>query len=87
MQQIICSTGALIGRPNGRDYRLLKGCAENLRCDCYEFMMYDSWYGQADELTRFLKDLNLPILSDDLRLPTGYLSGSVKTTYSTPDRI
>lgn len=24
MNKILCSTGALIGRPNGRDYRLLK---------------------------------------------------------------
>ena len=61
VRQVLCSTGALIGRPNGRDYRLLSGCAENLRCDGYEFMMYDSWYGEADALARFLKELSLPI--------------------------
>lgn len=61
VHRVLCSTGALIGRPNGRDYRLLTGCAENLRCDGYEFMMYDSWYGQAEALARFLKDLALPI--------------------------
>ena len=44
MHRILCSTGALIGRPNGRDFRLLYGAADRLRCDGFEFMMYESWY-------------------------------------------
>lgn len=61
MHRVLCSTGALIGRPNGRDFRLLRGCAEKLRCDGFEFMMYDSWYPQAEELGRFLLKLGLNI--------------------------
>ena len=61
MRRVLCSTGALIGRPNGRNYRLLAGCRETLRCDGLEFMMYDSWYDQVEALARFLKDLGLPI--------------------------
>ena len=61
MHRILCSTGALIGRPNGRDYRLLSACGEKLRCDGFEFMLYDTWYEQVDALSRFLLSLRLPI--------------------------
>ena len=57
MHRILCSTGALIGMPNGRDYRLLSGCADRLTCDGYEFMMYASWYPQRDALVEFLRGL------------------------------
>ncbi len=59
--KILCSTGALIGRPNGRDFRLLTDLAPKLHCDGFEFMMYDSWYGQEEELVSFLRDLGLHI--------------------------
>ena len=58
MNRILCSTGALIGRPNGRDYRLLEECVRRLECDGFEFMMYSTWYDQADALTAFLKELS-----------------------------
>lgn len=44
MNEILCSTGALLGRPNGRDYRQLDRMAERLTCDGFEFMIYGSWY-------------------------------------------
>ena len=50
MQQIICSTGALIGRPNGRDYRLLKQFCPQLECDGFEFIMYGTWYNEVDAI-------------------------------------
>ncbi len=61
MPNILCSTGALIGRPNGRNYRLLSSCAEQLTCDGYEFMMYASWYDALPDLRAYLCDLSLPI--------------------------
>ena len=61
MHRILCSTGALIGRPNGRDWRLLSGCRDHLRFDGYEFMMYDTWYDQVDALSAFLASLALPV--------------------------
>ena len=61
MHQIFCSTGALIGRPNGRDYRLLRQFCPQLDCDGFEFILYNSWYDQIDDLTAFLKDLKLHI--------------------------
>ena len=61
MHQILCSTGALIGRPNGRDYRLLKQFQPQLDCDGFEFMLYSTWYDQIEELTAFLKTIHLHI--------------------------
>lgn len=61
MHRVICSTGALIGRPNGRDYRLIASCVDHLQCDAYEFMLYESWYDQLEQLAGFLKSLSLDI--------------------------
>ena len=61
MHQILCSTGALIGRPNGRDYRLLKQFCPQLECDGFEFMLYSTWYDQIEQLTTFLKSIQLHI--------------------------
>ena len=57
MNRILCSTGAVIGRPNGRDYRLLGECMEKLTCDGFEFMMYEDWHKDLRGLLGFLKDL------------------------------
>ena len=60
MNRILCSTGALIGRPNGRNFRLLGECAEKLDCDGFEFMMYDDWYGRIDEVAGYLLSISKP---------------------------
>lgn len=64
MSQILCSTGALVGPSNGRDYRLLKGLSEQLCCDGFEFMMYSAWYEETDKLVEGLFDmqLNIPVM-------------------------
>ena len=64
MPQILCSTGALIGRPNGRDYRLLKQFCPQLDCDGFEFILYTTWYDQLEALTAFLQSLrlNIPVM-------------------------
>lgn len=61
MHRILCSTGALIGRPNGRNFRLLENCVNDLRCDGYEFMMYNTWYDQEKEILGFLRRIKLPV--------------------------
>lgn len=61
MSEILCSTGALIGRPNGRDYRLLEPLSQQLTCDGFEFMMYSSWYEEVDELVSTLQAMKLHI--------------------------
>lgn len=61
MCKILCSTGALIGKPNNRDYRLLETLSKQLLCDGFEFMMYSSWYEEADEIIDLLKSIGLYI--------------------------
>ena len=64
MKKVFCSTGALIGRPNNRDYRLLKDLAGKLNCDGFEFMVYSSWYPEIDRLIETVKGfgLNIPVV-------------------------
>lgn len=51
---ILCSTGAIVSRMNGRDHRLILKYRPLLRCDGMEFMMYGSWYDRRDEIARDL---------------------------------
>lgn len=64
MNQILCSTGALLGRPNDRNYRLLSKMKEQLDCDGFEFMIYSSWYPEIEELIPAVKalGLNIPVI-------------------------
>ena len=77
MSQILCSTGALIGKPNNRDYTLLKGLAGKLECDGFEFMMYESWYEQVDKLVAVLKEfsLHIPVMHCEKHIGEAISSG------------
>lgn len=57
MNNILCSTGALIGRPNGRNYKLLKEFSKRLTCDGFEFMMYSVWYDNFEEIICYLQEM------------------------------
>ncbi len=83
MYKILCSTGALIGRPNNRDYRLLKDLSCQLSCDGFEFMMYDTWYDEADKLTEFLKSLNLitPVMHCEKHIGEALSQGKFNEAY------
>ena len=61
MNRILCSTGAIIGRPNGRDITLLSKCRERLECDGYEFLMYDTWYEKIDEIRNVVLAVSAPV--------------------------
>lgn len=61
MNKVYCSTGAVIGRPNGRDITLLNKCKDRLNCDGYEFLMYDTWYTELDKIRGFMSTFNKPI--------------------------
>ncbi len=70
MNQVLCSTGAIIGRPNGRNHKLIEKFAENLQCDGFEFMMYSTWYDKAEEIVADLNrmSLNFPVMHCDKRI-------------------
>ena len=59
--KILCSTGALVGRPNGRDFRLFQRYVPMLDCDGIEFILYDSWYPETEAITEVLKSLHKDI--------------------------
>lgn len=53
--KLLCSTGAVIGLANGRNYKLLREIGSHIDCDGFEFMMYSTWYEEAEEIIRELK--------------------------------
>ena len=75
MGKVLCSTGALLGMPNGRNWRLLKDCAKYLNCDGYELMFYDTWYPERDAIIQYLENLGLPIDSWHCEKNVGALLG------------
>ena len=67
---ILPSTGAFIGRVNGRDHRPLLSVIDTITADAYEFMMYESFYGREDAvLSDFLATgLSFPVLHVEKRI-------------------
>lgn len=65
MSRILCSTGAIIGKPSADNFALLKRLSTELTCDGFEFIiefhMYEAGYEDAEEQKRLLKELNLCI--------------------------
>ncbi len=70
MAKILCSTGALLGRPNGRDYRLLKEYKNELSFDGYELMVYSTWYPELPDFLNFIGSLglNIPVIHCEKRI-------------------
>ncbi len=64
MADILCSTGALLGRPNGGNYRLLSDHSARLCFDGFELMVFSRWYPELTEFLIFMDSLglNIPVL-------------------------
>ena len=80
MNQILCSSGAFLGKANQNDFRLMKQYAELLRCDGFELMIGKSWYPQMDEMIETVKSygLNIPVIHANKALGE-YLCGMNRT--------
>lgn len=61
--QILASTGAFIGRYNGRNHKLFLSVADTIVSDGFEFMMYDSWYDKINEIVSDFNEKGLKILT------------------------
>jgi len=65
MRRILCSTGAIIGKPSADNFALLKQLSKELSCDGFEFIiefhMYEAGYEDVEEQKCLLKELNLCI--------------------------
>ena len=87
MSKILCSTGAIIGKPSVDNFTLLKKLSTELTCDGFEFIiefhMYEAGYEDVEEQKRLLKELDLciPVVHCD-KMVGEYISigGEEKTT-------
>lgn len=63
MSKLYCSTGAIISLKNNRNYRLIKEFAPHIHCDGFEFLMYDSWYEEWEQIAEYLSntDVDFPV--------------------------
>lgn len=74
MIKVLCSTGALITRYNGRDPRLLKGIIPRIEADGFEFMIYPAWDEKLPEVTKTMRRLIrddgafIPVIHMDKRI-------------------
>lgn len=67
---VLCSTGAFIGRVNGRDHTLLPRLAPQLHCSGFEWLMYESWYDTLDQITDDFRasGLSIPVFHCDKQI-------------------
>lgn len=80
---ILCSTGALLGKANHRNYRLLEPLSKQLRCDGFEFMMYSSWYEEAEELVESIQamQISVPIMHCEKHIGEAVGKGELEEAY------
>jgi hypothetical protein len=64
---IYASTGSFIGMVNGRNHRLLSKYAPLIHCDGFEFMLYDDWYADFENIINEVAGwgLNIPVVHFD----------------------
>ena len=71
---VLCSSGALITRFNGRDPRLLREFVPRIEADGIEFMIYPSWDGRLGEVRETMLAMRreglfeIPVLHADKRI-------------------
>ena len=63
--EIYCSTGAFVGKINGRNHKLIPEAAEKLNCDGFEFMVCNSWYENFDNICNDVLGINFPVIHLD----------------------
>lgn len=59
--QILCSTGTIVGRANGFDHRLIIGYKDAIEADGFELMMLKAFYGRLPEIAGELNRAGVPI--------------------------
>ena len=69
----------MIGRPNGRNFYLLKEVVPQLRCDGLEFMFYETWHDKIEEIKSVVKSLPLPVVVFHLEKQIGELDAERKS--------
>ena len=78
MNKILCSTGAITGKLNGYDYKLLEPLSRQLTCDGFELMMDSIWYEDIGALKEYLQKsaLYIPIVHCEKKIGEMISKGS-----------
>lgn len=63
MNKLLCSTGALIIGRNGRNHTLLAKAGQELTCEGYEFMMYQSWYEKWEQVAADIAAMDVSVVT------------------------
>lgn len=65
--EVYCSTGAFVGRVNGRNYHLITEYGGKLECDGFELMLFPQWQQNRQTLIDELSGsgLRFPVLHTD----------------------
>ena len=81
---ILPSIGAFIGRVNGRDHRAFLSVADRIDADAYEFMMYESFYPNADAILGDFcaTGLSFPVFHVEKRLSEYIAAGDLSEALS-----
>ena len=80
---VLPSIGAFIGRVNGRDHRAFLAVADRIDASAYEFMMYESFYPNADAILGDFcaTGLSFPVFHVEKRL-SEYIATGTADDYS-----
>ena len=71
---VLCSSGAMVTRFNGRDPRVLRGVWRDIEADGLEFMIYPSWDGRLEEIEETVRgisrelSMDIPVVHADKRI-------------------
>ncbi len=60
-QELLCSTGTLVGRANGFNHMLVAEHHREIEADGFELMMLAAFYGKLTEVARDLTRANVPL--------------------------
>ena len=72
--KVLCSTGALIGKINERNHKLIIENAPNINCDGFELMMYSTmWMEKIDEIVNDLAESKINFLAMHMNKNIGEL--------------
>ena len=93
LKGVLCSTGAMITRHNGRDPRLLRGFFPQLEADGIELIIYPSWDGLLDVYIPAIKTISrdigmrIPVLHADKRIGELLSLGSAEEIKEAEERF
>lgn len=77
MAKLLCSTGTLVGKSNGFQPEIIRGCAPSIQADGLELIIVSPWYADWEQTLRTLQEVPLPYYSlhADKNIGTAFSEG------------